>query len=95
MTQKQVIRIEVHEYLFMTLDYTVKGELNLDLRKYVKNMIDEFPIHIKKLQAVTRPSTKKLFKVGRSNSLNNNKAGLFNTIVARGLFLCKGVRPDN
>ena len=49
MTQKQVISIEVHEYLFMTLDYTVKGELNLDLRKYVKNMIDEFLIHIKKI----------------------------------------------
>ena len=35
----------------MTLYYTTKGEVKIDIRKYAKNMIDEFPINTKKFQA--------------------------------------------
>ena len=31
----------------MTLDYTTKVEVKIDIGKYVENMIDEFPINIK------------------------------------------------
>ena len=64
------------------------------MRKYVKNMIGEFPINIENSQSVTIPATKNLFKVGISKPLNNNKAELFHKIVARGLFFCKRARPD-
>ena len=41
------VRGKFHEYFFMILDYTTKGELNVDMQKYVKKMIDEFPVDIK------------------------------------------------
>ena len=50
-------RGKFHKYLSMTLDYNTKVEVNIDKRKYVKNMIDEFTINIKKSQAVTSPDT--------------------------------------
>ena len=58
----------------MTLDYTTKVEVKIDIGKYVKNMIDEFPINIKKFQAVTSPATYKLFNVDEIKPLNKNKA---------------------
>ena len=42
------VRVKVHECFSMTLDYTKKGEVKIDMRKYVKNMINEFMIRIKK-----------------------------------------------
>ena len=42
------------------------------MRKYVKNMIDEFPIKIKKSQAITIPEIKFIFKVEGSNPLTYN-----------------------
>ena len=38
------VRGKVHEYLSMTLDYSTRVEVNMDMRKYVKNMIDEFSV---------------------------------------------------
>ena len=32
----KLVREKVHKYLFMTLDYTTKGEVKIDMRKYVK-----------------------------------------------------------
>ena len=43
----KLVRLKVHECLSMTLDYTTKGEVKIDMQKYVKNTIDEFPINIK------------------------------------------------
>ena len=71
----------------MTLDYTKKGEVKIDIRKYVKDMIDVFPVNIEKSQAVTSPATKKNLKMDGSKPLNKSKAELFHTTVARGLFL--------
>ena len=42
------VRGKVHEYFFMTLDYTTKVEVKIDMRKYAENMMDEFTINIKK-----------------------------------------------
>ena len=71
----------------MNLDYTTRGEIKLDMRKYVKNMIDKFPVSIDKSQEVTSPATDNLFKVYGSNPMNNNIAELFHTTVGRRLFL--------
>ena len=78
----------------MTLDYTTKGEVKVDIRKYVKKIIDEFPVNIEKYQAVTSLETDNLFKVDVSKTPNKNKLELFHTTVARGLFLFKRARPD-
>ena len=71
----------------MRLYYTTKVEVKIYMQNYVKNIIGEFSINIKKYQAVTSPATKKLFKVDRSKPLIKNKVGLFHTTVARGFFL--------
>ena len=71
----------------MTLDYNTKGKLKIDMRKYVKNMSDEFPRNTKKSQAVTNPVTKIVLKVDVSNTLNKNIAEFFDTAVARGILL--------
>ena len=41
------VREKVHEYFSTALYKTTKGEVNTDMRKYVKNMIDGFLIKIK------------------------------------------------
>ena len=83
-----------HKYPPINLDYTKKGEVKIYMRNYVENMIDEFPINIERSQAVASPSTKNIFKVDRSNTLNKSKVGLFHTTVARYLFLFKRARQD-
>ena len=42
------VRGKFHEYSPITLYYTTRGEVNIDMRNYVKNMIDEFTIRIEK-----------------------------------------------
>ena len=66
----------------MTLDYTTKGEVKVDIRKYVKNIIDEFPVNMEKYQAVTSLETDNLFKVDVSKTPNKNKLELFHTNAA-------------
>ena len=58
----------------MTSNYTTRREVKIDMRKYVKNMTDEFPLNIDKYRSVTRPATCKLFKVDVSKPLNENNA---------------------
>ena len=90
----KLVRVKVHIYLSMNLYYNAKVEVKIDRQKYVKNMIDSFPINIEKSQSVASPETENIFKVDLMNPLNNNKAGLFHTTVTRSLFLCKRSRPD-
>ena len=61
------LRGKIHEYLFVTLYYTTKVEVKIDMRKYVKNIIDEFTINIEKYQAVASPETKNLLEVNGIN----------------------------
>ena len=61
----------------MDLDYNTIGEVNIDMRKYVENMIDEFPVRIEKPQVVTSLETYNLFKVDGSKPLNKNKSNFF------------------
>ena len=37
------VRLKFHEYVSMTLDKNTKGEVKVDIQKYIKDMIDEFP----------------------------------------------------
>ena len=83
-----------HEYLGMTLDYSTKGELRVDMTKYVANMIDDFPDKIK--GTASTPAGEDLFgQHGKeSPKLDKNRAESFHTTVAQGLFVCKRARPD-
>ena len=39
----KVIRGNMYDYLAMTLEYSLPGVLRVDMTKYVKSMIDDFP----------------------------------------------------
>ena len=56
------VKGKFHEYLFVTLDYTTKGEVNWYAKLY-ENMIDGLPTDIEKFQTLTSLATQNLFKV--------------------------------
>jgi hypothetical protein len=89
----KVMRGKKHDYLAMTLDYSIPGVLRVDMTKYVKSMIDDFPV---KLEGVGKfPWTDKLFTVDtKSKKLEHEKAKIFHTFVMKGMFLCKRGRQD-
>jgi hypothetical protein len=76
----------------MNLDYQIPGVVRIDMVNYVKGMIEEFP---EELQEMSCPWNSHLFKVDpKSPMLAKEKAEMFHTFVAKGLFLCKRARSD-
>lgn len=91
----KVSRGKVHNYLGMKLDYSIKGQLSVNMVAYVETMLNGFPQEDLKGAAPKAPWTEYLFKVNKScDKLATTKAELFHTVVAQGLFLCKRGRPD-
>jgi hypothetical protein len=90
----KVTRGKIHEYLGMKLDYSVPGQVSIDMSDYVQSMIDGFPY--KQLKGVVAsPWNEHLFKVQEDSShLSPEWKELFHTVTAQGLFLCKRARPD-
>lgn len=54
----KVTRGKVHDYLGMTLDYTDKGKLKIDMRDYIRNIAKEWPYELKR---ETKPWNENLF----------------------------------
>jgi hypothetical protein len=76
-----------HDYLGMTLDYGVPGQVTIDMVNYVKLMVSFFPDKLEKPK-VSAPWTNNLFIVNeKSPFLSKDKSELFYTIIAKGLFL--------
>lgn len=91
----KVSRGKVHDYLGMKLDYSVKGQLSINMIAYVETMLKGFPPEELKGAAPKAPWTEHLFKVNEAcDKLSVAKAEQFHTVVAQGLFLCKRGRPD-
>ena len=85
-------RGKIHAYLGMTLDYSDPGKVKVDMRDYVKAMIEEFP---KKLAGTTPdPANDQLYKISLGQRLDPLKSEAFHTFVAKALFLTKRARPD-
>jgi hypothetical protein len=82
-----------HEYLAMTLDFTIPGVLQVDMTQYVNKMIEEFP---EKLTGNTKcPWSENLFRVDETSpKLSQEKAKILHTFVMKGMFLCKRARQD-
>jgi len=81
-----------HVYLGMLLDYGKEGEVKVDMREYIQDMVDEFPAVLKGKAAT--PANESLFKVGVSKKLDPMRAEVFHTFTAKALFLTKRARPD-
>ena len=84
-----------HDYLRMTLDYSVKGQVTVDMVDYVKKMVTEFPQEALLGSKVSNPATENLFKVDkRSPKLDRESAETMHSFVLKGLFVAKWGRPD-
>ena len=85
-----------HDYLGMTLDYSVPGEVTISMTDYVKKMLKDFYLQDEiKGQTAKTPAAEHLFNVNpNGKKLSKNNAEAFHTTVAQGLFLCKRARPD-
>ena len=82
-----------HDYLGMTLDYTLPGSLKVDMTRYVNAMVEEFPDDLS--GKATCAWNENLFKVNKdAKKLSKEKAAIFHTFVMKGMFLCKRGRQD-
>ena len=79
----------------MTLDYSVPGQVSINMSHYVKKMVKEFPQENLKGASVASPWNENLLKVQHNSApLEKEQAELFHTVTAQGLFLCKHGCPD-
>ena len=86
---------DTHEYLGMTLIFDKKkGDVKIDMVKYVENMLEDYYVPLKKTDTAFTPAGDNLLNKGQSKKLEKKKAEQFHTTVARGLFLSKRGRPD-
>lgn len=88
-----VTRGKIHEYLGMTLDYSIPGTCRIGMYDYVDEMLDDLPDDMQG-EAVT-PAAHHLFSVDeKAIRLDEDKAQFFHHLTAKLLFLSKRARPD-
>ena len=86
-------RGKIHDYLGMTLDFSLDNKVQIRMEDYIKNMLSELPANMD--GTATTPAAEHLFKINDTPTyLNENNAMFFHHNVAKLLFLCKRARPD-
>ena len=86
----KALRGKKHGYLSMTLDYTEKGKVKIDMTDYAKNMVAKFPQE--DLQGLKVPNcvSENLFSVNkRSPRLDDERSEMLHSVVLKGLFMAK------
>ncbi|MGC9193777.1 MAG: Ty1/Copia family ribonuclease HI [Thermoplasmata archaeon] len=78
----------------MVFDFSQEGQVKVDMVDYISNMVEEFPMNLKPTDTAPTPASENLFAEGDGLKLDKDKAELFHTFVAKGLFACKQARPD-
>ena len=82
-----------HDYLGMTIDYSDKGKVKIDMKDYIENILKEMPDDM--AGVAPTPAANHLFDVNTdAPKLNEAKKEFFHHVVAQLLFLCKRARPD-
>ena len=84
---------KIHEYLGMTLAFTVPGTVKFTMTDYIKGMLEALLVDMNG-EAVT-PAANHLFEISpKPELLHKSKADMFHHNVAKLLFLCKQARSD-
>lgn len=84
---------KVHDYLGMTLDFSVDGKCAIRMDDYVARVLDEAPREME--GHAETPAGEHLFNVNPQGSpLSSADKDTFHTFVAKLLFLGKRARPD-
>ena len=81
-----------HDYLRMILDHSIKGKVMVDMKGYVKKMLEEFDMELKPNKDT--PASEKIFVVNDSLRLDPARAKKLHKFVAKSLFIAKRGRPD-
>ena len=87
-------RGKVHEYLGMKIIFKDDGSVEIDMKDYVNEMLQEFPIKFKSEGKYTFPASATMFSKDTSRTLEKSRSELFHRFVAKALFLCKRSRLD-
>jgi hypothetical protein len=92
----KIHRGKIHNYLGMMLNFEHKGKMQVDMGDYIKGMLESFPIKFRKNDVAKTPADENLFgqKAESVQKLEKDKAEVFHTTVAQGLFVAKRARPD-
>ena len=85
---------DVHEYLGVTIDWSLPGKVAFTMFDYLEDIIVEAPEELKPNKCM-HPCNGNLFMVKEDSPLlDPKKADLFHRLVARLLFASKRARPD-
>ena len=80
------VRGKIHDYLAMVFDFTVDGEVSVDMSDFVKKMLEDFPEDLGNKKAKT-PAPDDLFDVGDDEKkLPKKQAETFHSSVAQSLY---------
>jgi hypothetical protein len=85
---------DVHEFLGMTFDFSVKGKVMTDMIDYMESMVDDFSTEFKTNDTAPTPAAKDSCTEGEGEPLEKQQAEEYHTFVAKRLFACKRARPD-
>ena len=88
-----ITRSKIHEYIGMKFEFG-KGEVKVDIIKYMKEMLKEFSIKFKKGEKVISPVTANMFNKDNSKRLNQKEKEIFHRTTTKVLYAGKRVRPD-
>ena len=88
-------RGKIHEFLGMKIDFKVEpGKCHIIQKDYVEEIVSAWPEEIKGKDTVLTPAANDLYKRGEGGLLNKERKEIFNTIVAKCLFVAKRSRLD-
>ena len=89
-----VTRGAIHDYLGLTIDYSVKGKVKFYMFDYIEQILNEIDPTLMKGTSAT-PAATNLFKVSEGAiKLSSEVGDQFHRSVAQLLFLSKRARPD-
>jgi hypothetical protein len=83
-----------HDYLGMTLDFSIRRKVRIGMNEYIQDMISKLPSDM--IGLASAPAANHLFQINDIDPeyLAEDEAIAFHHMVAKFLFLCKSVRPD-
>jgi hypothetical protein len=91
----KICRGKIHEYIGMTLDFSVPGECRVLMLPYVKWIVDDFTKYSGDDKTVKTPAAKQLFKIDEDAiKLDEETGKVFHNFVVKCLFLTKRAWPD-
>ena len=89
--ETKVTKGRMHNYIGMTLDFTLKGKYKVKMQKYIEDKLKEYNVTGKS----KTPSGQDLFYIDKSSQdLSEEETELFHSKIASLLFLAKKTRPD-